>query len=188
MGSSVLLEVLSSGEGASSQLQSSMGSGRSARPLLNEIALSDNDGPFLATNAASTFVLTRRSSTRGVVRYGFSKVPLDEESHLIPELYMSLLSISWVERWQNRCNTIRDGVSRMVRNSLEPLNLMVSKESEEKLNLPNIKVIPSDLAPGCALLTASRSLSGLYSRVGDYLGVMVLRADTAWMVIGDDVA
>lgn len=181
---SALQEVLSSEAVVSDRMQASVRS----RPLFNEVPVESEIGTALVTNSSARFVSTKRSPTRGVIRYAFSRVNSDEEDSLLIELYMTLLSRSWSEKWTNRCNNIRDAVSRMFKNSLEPSFLILPKESFEDPQVPGLKVLPSSLPLGCALLTTVRSLTGSYTRIGDYLGVMILRADRAWMVVGDEVA
>lgn len=191
------------------KLSASIRSGVSSRPVLNELPVEEDVEPLLVTNAAGQFVPTRRSASRGVARYGFSELPLEEEGRLLSELYMTLLNISWAQKWGNRCNSIPEAINRLREQSLEPSHLIVPEAIIPDICGPDydpawteqlmmrqgfitvvdeMKVVAADLSDGAALVIASPGVSGLYTRVGDYLGVMVQRADRAWMVVGDGVA
>jgi len=191
------------------KLQASIRSGVSARPALNELEVPEDVEPLIVTNAARQFVPTRRSVTRGVARYGFSEVPVEEEEQLVIELYMSLLDYSLRNRWGNRCNSVTEAVARLRRSELEPALLVVPesvlpdicgpdfdptwaaqmmKAQGYVATVDNMQVMTADLPAGAALVSTHPESSGLYTRVGDYLGIMIQRADRAFMVVGDGVA
>lgn len=191
------------------KVEASMRSGVSTRPLFNEVVVSEDVEPLLVTNADRRFVPTRRSSTRGVARFGFSEVSLDEEPAILAEMYMSLLDISLSHGWSNRCNSVSEAVDRLRGSSIEPAFLIVPESVLPDICGPQydaaqtagrmmrqgyvavvdkMKVLPADLSPGSALVLAAPSFFGLYTRVGDYLGVMIQRADRSVMVVGDGVA
>jgi hypothetical protein len=191
------------------KLQASIRSGVSSRPALNELEVPDDVEPLLSTNAARQFVQTRRSSVRGTARYGFSEVPVDEEEQLVIELYMSLLDFSLKNQWGNRCNSVTEAVTRLRGLGLEPALLVVPesvlpdicgpdfdpkwasqmmKAQGYVATVDDMQVMTADLPPGAALVSTHPEFAGLYTRVGDYLGLMIQRADRAIMVVGDGVA
>jgi hypothetical protein len=191
------------------RLEASMRSGVSARPILNEVEVQDDVEPLLVTNADCRFVPTRVSRARGTARYAFSEVPLDDEPKMLAEMYMALLDASLSQGWSNRCNSVSEAVDRLRSSSIEPAFLIVPETVLPDICGPQydpaqtagrmmkqgyvavvdkMKVLPADLSPGSALVLASPSFFGLYTRVGDYLGVMIQRADRSVMVVGDGVA
>lgn len=191
------------------KLEASVRSGVSSRPILNEIPIEEDAGPLLVTNASGQFVPTVRSKTRGVARYAFSEIPVEEESQLIAELYMTLLEASLAKRWRNRCNSVAEAVDRLRESTLEPTYLIVPEEALPEICGPDydpamvdhlmmtqgfvsvvdeIRILPANLPSNGALVTTAPALVGLYTRVGDYLGVMLQRVDRTVMVVGDGVA
>ena len=191
------------------KLEASVRSGVSSRPILNELEVQEDVGPLLVTNAARRFVPTKRSAVRGVARYGFSEVPLEEEPQLVIELYMTLLDFSLRNHWANRCNSVSEAVTRLRGAGLTPTFLVVPesvlpdicdasfdpewaaqmmKAQGYVATVDNMQVMTADLPPGAALVCLDPKLTGLYTRVGDYLGIMIQRADRAIMVVGDGVA
>lgn len=190
------------------RVEASIRSGASTRPILNEVLVPEDAAPMLVTNAARCFVPTTRSSIRGVARYAFSDVPLEEEPLILVELYMSLLETSLTHGWSNRCNSVSEAVDRFRSMSIEPAFLIVPEtvlpdicgstfDSATTSGLmmkqgyvaivDKMKVVPADLPPGSALVLAAPAFLGLYTRVGDYLGLMIQRADRSVMVVGDGV-
>lgn len=169
-------------------------------PALSELKADRDIEPLLVTNMRRTFVLTRCSST-GIARYGFSEVPIDEEDSILSELYVNLLTIGAQKHWDNRCKTALEGVEGMRVRGLEPKFLILSKadivgsdgESNdlERLamvqghvaDLEGVQVLLADLPKGAAMVTAAPSLLGVYTRVGDHLGVLIQNADSTIRVV-----
>lgn len=167
-------------------------------PALSELKTSYE--PFLVTNMRRTFVPTR-CSKEGIARYGFSEIPLDEEDSVIVELFSSLLSIGSQKQWGNRSSSIGEALSTMRGRGLEPKFLIASRQdigasdAEEKkferlallqghiAELDNLQVLLSDLPKGSAMVTVSPALLGIYTRVGDYLGVLIQKADQFIQVV-----
>jgi hypothetical protein len=183
--------------------------GSTTRPILNEVDVPEDVHPLLVTNADRRFVTTTRSASRGCARYAFSEVPLEEEGVFVVEMYMSLLEISLSRGWTNRCNSVADAVNRLRNSLIEPAFLIVPETVLPEICGPdydpaqtavlmmrqghvavvdNMQVLPSDLPPGSAMVLAEPNTFGMYTRVGDYLGVMIQRADRSVMVVGDGVA
>jgi len=191
------------------KLEASIRSGVSSKPVLNELEVQEDVEPLIVTNVSRHFVATRRSAVRGTARYGFSEIPIDEEDNFVVELYMSLLDFSLKNQWRNRCNTVMEAISRFRGSDLEPVFFVVPEAVLPEIcgsdfdpgwaaqmmkaqgyvaTVDNMQVMTADLPPGAALVSTHSEVAGLYTRVGDYLGIMVQRADRAFMVVGDDVA
>jgi hypothetical protein len=172
-------------------------------PVLSEHAVEVKDGPFLVTNMRGSLVVTRRSLTMGVVRYGFSEVPLADESALLGKWWQQYHTASVANNWGNRCSTVVEGLNRMRSLRFEPKYVVLPKaefltgekeeEQVERLTLAqgfvadmgDVKVLLADLPKGAALVTTEPMLVGLYTRVGDSLGVVFRCADQSVMVVGD---
>jgi len=188
------------------KLEASFRSGVSSRPLLHEVPVEEECEPLLATNSMGLFVSTRRSVSRGVARFGFFELPLSEEPSLFPSFYMSLHEYSAVNNWKNRFSNLSDAFKFLGSNSLEPSYLLLppsriasilGKEyNEEEVNglllhqgyittLDGARIVPADLHDEGAILTSTPSMVGMYTRVRDYMGVLILRASTSIAIIDE---
>lgn len=178
-----------------------------AVPGLFERAVPEQDAPFVASNMRSGFVLTRRS-IEGNVRHGFSEVALDDEDGLLAELFRALWGLGSQHHWPNRCNSIEQARARLEALGLAPDALVIpptlveeaagqplSNEDIEKLMVGQghiaqaggARVMVADLPVGTAMLCSG--LLGFYTRVDNWLGLLVQRADRCVILVGaDDVA
>ncbi len=175
-----------------------------ARAMLHERAVSTEDGPYLVSNARGTFVQTRRRPD-GTIWAGFSEVPLGTEAKFTRELFSALWRLSAASGWNNRCTSLSEAVSQMQSFGLEPRSVVVPttllKEvcgeelhanDAEKLMLGQgyvakvgeVRVQAADLLDGAAMVLASPSLLGTYTRSDEYLALMLFRVDRAVVLVG----
>lgn len=178
-----------------------------ARPTLFERAAPEGGAPFVASNARRGFVSVRASAA-GHVRSGFSEVELGADEELfLAELFRALWALSVQQGWTNRCTSIREAIARMGSFGLVPrllavpLDLLreacgreVTLEEAEKLMLSQGYIAEVDelqvllapqLAPTTAVLTTLPNLVGAYTRVDEWLSVLLCRADRALVLVDD---
>lgn len=188
------------------QRQAAVGAGFSV-PAMGEIKASEDVVPLLASNMRQTFVPTRRS-VEGFARYGFSPCPVEEEPRVLSELYRVLLELSTREGWANRCSGLPQAIERLRSAGLEPRSMVIPVQTLRDVCGPDqdleaaqrsmaikghvavvdgIQVLLSNLPQGAALVCAAPEVVGLYTRVGDHLGVLVQRVNRAIMVVRHDV-
>lgn len=171
-------------------------------PAMNERLAQTSDGPFLVTNMRGAFLLTRPSG-QGVLRFGFSHCPLDNESHLLVALHRTLVTLSESESWSNRCKTVRDAVYRMRSHGLEPRSIVISpallgdmlpemnlEQAWERMGskgevaeVEGVHIMMADMLEGTALVATIPTFVGTYVRTGDYVGVMVHNADRSLVTV-----
>lgn len=177
-------------------------------PAMSERAATKDEGPFLVTNMRRTFLPTRRSSD-GNVRFGFSECLPEQDGALLAELYQVLSELSHRQGWTNRCRGLSEAAERLRMLGADPFHLVVgpdqlaeacgktvSIEDAEKMMLAQgfvaevsgVKVLAGPLPPGAAMLTASPSQLGIYTRVDDRLGLLIKRVDRAVVLVGDGLA
>lgn len=169
--------------------------GSLATPVLHEQEVPKDADPLLATSARSTFIRTRQGSD-GVVRSGFSCVPLDREGELLAELYRVLKGMGW----DNRFASVAEAKSEMA----EPKLLVVSDahlqeiggglsaEDTQKLmatrgyivEVGGLKVLAGGLPAG-AMVVGPPSQVGVYTRTGDYLSILVQRANRSILLVDE---
>lgn len=174
--------------------------GTLAMPSIHERNVSEGVGPLVVTNARSTFVMTRRRAD-GVARSGFSHCPLHAEEALLTEMYHALGVLGARYGWANRFSSIAAARARMS----EPRLLVVSDgllkelggdeltaEDAEKLMATRGYIVESDglrvLAgglPSGAMVLGAPSSTGFYVRSGDWLSILIQRADQSVMLVGD---
>lgn len=170
-------------------------------PALGERAADSTDGPFFVTNMRGTFLPTR-PSREGVVRYGFSLVPVGHDDALLVELHRSLSSRS---NWAGRCTNVQEAIHRLQANGMEPHTIIASptllaeitpgldvsldaawarmRAQSEVAVVSGVTVLLADLPARAGFVAAMPALVGSYTRTGDHLGVVIQRADQALMVV-----
>lgn len=170
-------------------------------PAISEFVVDDWAEPLLATNARKRLVSTRVSSI-GTGRYGFSEVPLEDEDAFFVELYGALEAYRHPVTGDPICRARTGGeaLQLMRRAGLDPAHLIVSGADlgtpDEVVKLKRlaaiqgyitevdaIRTLVADLPKGCALLTAVPAKLGVYTRVGNYLGVLFLRVDLSMVLV-----
>lgn len=177
-------------------------------PALSEREAKEDEAPFLVTSMRSAFLETRRNR-EGNVRFGFSEVPLRQEADFVAGLYRALCELSIQHGWPNRCRSLSEAAGLLQRLGSDPFHVVVGPdqiaeaceapltvEEAEKLMMAQgyvaevgeVKVLVAGLPRGAAMVTASPSLLGVYSRVDDRLGLLIKRADRAVVLVGDDLA
>jgi len=175
-----------------------------ARPVLCEQTMKEDDGPFLATNLRGSFLPSRRSLD-GVVRFAFTECPVGSEGKLLTELYDVLWRTSVQQGWGNRCIDLGQARPLMETLGVTPGAFIVgpsilasatgkdlSEEDIDKLmryqgfvaEVDGVKILASDLPEGKAILATVPSQTGLYVRSGDYLGVLICRANRSLVLVG----
>ncbi len=174
-------------------------------PGLMERDMGPEDTPFLVTNARGNFVETRLTKENRC-RYGFSKVPVGEDDNLLlPGLFSALWQASDKNGWGNRCANIPEAFGRMAQAGLEAKSLVLpysmvgdalgsafDKESIQKamatkgrltvLGGAAVRVVES-MPDGCALIVTGAPLVGHYTRVGDYVGVLLRGIDKSIVLV-----
>lgn len=147
-------------------------------PAFSEVDVVAGVDPLLATNMRGTFLKTR-TSRQGTARFGFTECPLAHEEKLIQELYRVLRSTALEREW-GTVASVPDACARITAAGLRP-TLVVSSES------PGIHGLRSLLTPslvaGSALVIAQPEASGLYTRIGDHVGILVYRIHAAIVVV-----
>ena len=170
-------------------------------PALGERAAAPTDGPFFVTNMRGTFLPTR-PSREGIVRYGFSPVPVGQDDLLLVELNRVLSSRP---NWSGRCTNVQEAIHRLQANGMEPHAIVASpkllveitpgldvslddawaamRARSEVAVVSGVTVLLANLPERAGFVAAMPALVGSYVRTGDHLGVVLQRADQALMVV-----
>lgn len=177
-----------------------------ARPVLCEQAVGVDEGPFLASNLRGSFLPTRRSSD-GNARFAFAECPIGAEDRLVVELFDVLWRTSVQHDWPNRCRSLDEAKVRMEALGMVPRAYIaapslldaasdkeLSGDDADKLmmfqghvaEVDGIKILASGLPDGRGILTSIPSKTGRYVRSGDFLGVLVCRADRSMVLVGGE--
>ena len=171
-------------------------------PALLERKADSFDGPFFASTMRGSFLPTRISK-EGFVRFGCAPLPVGGEAGLLRVLCSTLRATSQQEGWANRCTSIEMAVSCMHSFGYEPHHVVVGPsllsvvapdvslvEAQNRMQagskvalFDGIPILLADLPEGQALITSHPNLLGVYTRVGDYVGVLLQHADKAVVVV-----
>ena len=164
-----------------------------------------DDEPLLVTNSRGSFLTTRLSAHK-VVRYGFSECALEEEAPLLRELYRTLWAISERHGWSNRCSslsqakTLLESFGLLARTLLVPLETLgrvcgqeISLEDAQRLTLAQgcvaevdgMRVQFSALPEGQMILATSPPLVGIYTRIDNYVGMVLRKVSQSVVLINE---
>lgn len=178
-------------------------SGGFSVPAMNERSADPSHAPFLVTNMRGGFIPTRASMTQ-CVRYGFSEVPAGTDNTLLASLHKTLYDLSSGKGWSNRATTVQGAVTMLQSFGYKPSAVVVGRHAMTEI-LPNVtveqaqeqmwgqghlaevdgmKVYFSDLPDKAALIATIPALLGVYTRIGDYLGLCLQRVDRHLVVVG----
>lgn len=143
--------------------------------------------PIIVTNSYGNLLMTKRNR-EGVARYAFFHCPLDKEAELLVRLHATVWGLSEEFRWSNRASSIESSLARLPSN---PACLVTSPGLLEKLypglkvpkGLTDIKVIEAPLPQGCAILAMPSPVLGVYTRIGDHLGLQFYNVKQTLVVI-----
>ena len=176
-----------------------------AVPAFQERPVEHTDAPFIVTNMRGSFLLSR-PTREGYLRFGFTNCPVDTEGTLLTAMFRQLRAISQDSGWENRCSSLAQAHKLMVRQGQEPRVVLISRttlsqacgeeitaEDASKIVLAQgymaevdgIRVLPADLPLGCAILATHPALVGTYTRVGDYVGIALRKADQRLVLVSD---
>jgi hypothetical protein len=171
-----------------------------ARPMISERVLDPGLEPLAVSNARGQLVPTKISRARGVARYGFFECPPEEEGRLLPQFFASLWEMSETAGWDNRCSSLSEASAKMkleARSIVVPYGLveqvssLTRGEADQLMSAQGYisngdqQVLVADLPEGYAVLAASPSLLGFYTRIDDQVGILLTRVDqTLFLVRG----
>ena len=162
-----------------------------AIPTLTECPLGPSACPLLVTNMKGDFMQTRLSQT-GYARYGFSHVPVGTDDVLLCALHRTIVSTEGA----NRAGSVLSAFDVLAKFGLVPHTIVVGPSrvqevapdltvedaqqamlaKNEVCRINGTVVLLADLPEGAALVATLPSLVGLYTRVGDYVGVLIQQA------------
>lgn len=177
-----------------------------AVPAIQERPVDTDAEPLLVTNMRGSLVPTVISPTRGVARFALDECLPEEEPRLLREVLLRLKAVSESNGWKNRCTNLAEASGLMRTRGLEPRSIVISYSLLEKAGageltreeadnlmtvqgyialVSGVQILVADFEPGEALVVASPSLAGFYSRSDDRVGLMLTRADRAFYIVND---
>ncbi len=168
-------------------------------PMMMERDAYPTQAPFLVTNTRGLFVPSPRARD-GKGRYAFFSCPIADESKLLPALYAQLLMLSRTPGWPTPAATVAEAAGRLVK----PTSIILSDSliqsicgdgftPEQVATLMRIQghvaivdgmqVLAGDLPRDSALVTVEPAELGVYTRVGDYLGLQLFNVRQTIVVV-----
>lgn len=144
-------------------------------PAISEIDVEGEIEPLLASNMRNSFLRTHVSS-HGTVRYGYSECPLEQEGALLGVFYR-ILSREASEDW-GTVRTVAEACDRMKRAGLTPAVVVQPEPVDDSL-----PVLTANIPEGCSLVVAKPEQAGIYTRIGEYVGILAYRIDSAFVAV-----
>lgn len=179
-----------------------------ALPVMQELQVGLDEHPFLVSNSASEF-LQPVVSSEGVLRYGFSPCTVEDESKMLLTLWKTIWQLSETNGWSNRCTSLTEALAKMSGFGLEPKTLLVplltlsqmcgqeiTLEDAQKITVgqgfvtkvDDMKVLFSGLPEDLILVGTTPALVGTYTRVDDYLGLVLRQVNRSVMLVQNELA
>jgi hypothetical protein len=158
--------------------------------------------PLLVTNTRGQFVLSRRTRD-GKGRYGFFECPLEDEAKLLPVLYTTLLTYCRTPGWPTPVPSVAAALDRlpMARSIVLSSSLISSicgegftpeqvatlmKVQGHVAIVNGIQVLAGELPENSAIVSVEPASLGVYTRVGDYLGLQLFDVRQTLVVVRPD--
>ncbi len=190
---------------ATQRFRQRMGRVDFSTPSYLELRVNPESGPFISTNMRGKFIPTRCSKDAVVIQ-GFSPCTVEEEPALLLELHQTVTRASSAQKWRNRCSTLTQALDRMRSFGLKPWSVVIPESLLREVCGPErdlegarksmqlrghvavvdgIQVLLSSLPDRTAIVAAEPSRVGFYTRVGNYLGILLQEANRSLVVVGD---
>ena len=166
--------------------------------LMYEDVVEEDATPILVTNSRGKFIRGKLSAT-SILRAAFFECSIEDEGVITRRLYETLSELSVQCSWATRCTSVQEASARLASSGLEPKSIVLPYASLPALlgteaaqaapmqgfvaTIDTVRVFAADLPPQGALVFGEPLLTGLYIRAGDYVGIAILRADRAVMVV-----
>lgn len=171
-----------------------------------EVPLESSSEPLVVTNAMGWLVVTRVSRTNSLGRYGFFECPTTAEQNLMPRIFSDLWGLSRNLGWKNRCSSLSEATGKMrlpPRSVVVPYSLVeqasgeaLSREDCDRLmttqgyiaDKNGQQILVANLEDGQALLAATPALVGVYTRIDDWLGLLLKQVDQTLFLVDSRAA
>lgn len=151
-------------------------------PLASEVDMDDRAlEPLMVSTTRGTF-LPSRIARDGFARFGFSECGIEREGALLLEFHKQLVQLSTAHGWECVVDSPEIAVSRMRDHGEIPFHLAAGPWIEVD-DIGGARVLDVGLPQGLALLVTTPSKAGLYTRIGDYVGVLAHRVDRFFVAV-----
>lgn len=138
-------------------------------PVIVEMEASAELSPLLVSNMRGNF-LPSKVSRSGVLRYAFSSCPLEKED----EWFSALVRTTNLS-WGPSCATLEDALVKMKAAGRDPKCVV----APSKIEVPEDCGLVITSQPNFVLVAQG---AGLYTRIGEFAGVVVYQADSSFVV------
>lgn len=155
-------------------------------PAMEERAVPAGAEPILASSMRGAFLQVRRGSD-GVARYGFFLCPPAEEGEILIRLFLRVSDLALELNWPNVFSSIPEALAAMRASTVPPKTVVLptgQELPEGYASVEGVQVVTSPSLPeGSALVAASPPALGVYTRVGDHLGLQFYNVPRTLMVV-----
>lgn len=165
-----------------------------AVPVVMESIPAEGSDPLLVSNTKGQFVVTRRTR-EGNCRFGMFHCPLEEEDRILLRLFSALQALGTEFGWGNYYPNIQGAMDGLTRAGKRPGTVILAKDfTRSSTNFPDgaapivqgIRFLTGPLPQQSAIVAIEPQALGVYTRVGDYLGLQFANASQALLLVGPD--
>jgi len=155
-------------------------------PAMEERDVPENVEPILSTNMRGDFLMVKRG-TLGNARYAFFKCPPALEGAVVTRLFETLGNLASVSGWSNVFGTVLEAVDAMRLTPFAPKTIVIPTPDElpegVATSIQGLQVVTAPLPQGCGLVATQPTSLGVYTRVGDHLGLQLYNVSRTLMVV-----
>lgn len=167
-------------------------------PIMLERMVDPAYEPVLVSNTKGKFVVTRVKD--GVAKFAFFACGVDEEGPALAELYRTLLGLSSHPGWPTPATTVQEALRKMpfaksvilspdltaevcgAEFTAEQCSILMQLQGHLAV-VNGVQFLSAPLPEKCALLLAAPDKFGVYTRVGNYLGIQLLNVRQTALVV-----
>lgn len=171
------------------------GGGFSVPAMMEREAPGEVD-PVVVSNTRGDFVQTRKTS-EGLYRFAFFPCPIEEEGKTLAHLFQTLWAMSTTSKWSNRYQDVREALKAMKASPIEPKTVVLPKGLAETfagqalpdgrvLVVEGLHVLVAPLPERSAIVAAQPTRLGVYTRVGDRVGLQLYNVPQTLMLVQAD--
>lgn len=173
------------------------GAGFGIPAMMEREALYKNADPVLGSGSRGQFLVTPQTRD-GFYRYALSPCPFETENGILAQLHETVWNEGVRRGWSNRAPTVLAGLKVMKDFGLIPKSIVIplslaatfcppeiEVEEGQISSVGGVSVLVGPLPEGSALIAAEPALVGVYTRIGDYLGLQLYGVSKTLVVVRD---
>lgn len=174
------------------------GVGLAIPAMMEREAPYENADPVLGSGSRGQFLVTPRTRD-GVYRYALANCLVENEGAIFPQLHQTLWAEGERRGWSNRATSVLKGLQMMKAAQVTPKAVVISSNLVKTFCPPEYDVgegrvtivggvsvmVTAHLPEGEAIIATAPPRVGVYTRMGDHLGLQLYSVSQTLVVVRD---